>query len=82
MHDMKLNNQIVTHENARHENDGPICRIWKQRTNFHVMQMQEMKLQAWKSRTMLDAKFVQLAVDPELLQWRNGRRSTSEDLSK
>jgi len=40
------------------ENDGPICRTWK-------------------NRTMLDAKFVQPAVDPELLcieQWRNGCR--------
>ena len=26
MQDMKLKDQIATHESARHENDGPICR--------------------------------------------------------
>jgi len=43
------------------------CRTWSCRT--------------WKSGTMVNAKFVHFAVDPELLfreQWGNGCRSTSE----
>jgi len=47
--DMKLRDQIAAQENARHDNDGPICKARK---------MQDMKMQDMKNRTMLDAQIV------------------------